>query len=112
MLHARAGVMLGLRFMADVLQGIAGAGGERDEHRGTALALTQAGGRAARDRCHADLAALVPAAHEPGGHVAAGVAEAQPGWAGPLLDALGEGFWLEGGSDPGADGVEIDPDGR
>ena len=43
MLHARAGVMLGLRFMADVLQGIAGAGGERDEHRGTALALTQAG---------------------------------------------------------------------
>ena len=115
MLGAGARGVLGPGFMADVLPELAGAGGERDEHGCSVLVPPQSGGCAKGDRFPGRGAAPVPAGHEPGGHVAAGAGQVQPGRAGTSLDGLAgvrEGIRFEGRFDPGAHGAQIDPDGR
>src|ERR1700735_1107606 len=58
--------------MAGVLPELAGAGGDRDGHRGSVLVPPESGGCTQGDRFPGRRAAPVPAGHEPGGHVAAG----------------------------------------
>jgi hypothetical protein len=114
-LGAGARGVLGPGFMADVLPELAGAGGERDEHRGSVTVPPQSGGCTQGDRFPGGRAAPVPAGHEPGQHVAAGAGEVQPGRAGTSLDGpagVREGIRCEGRFDPGAHGAQIDPDGR
>src|SRR6202034_1545339 len=113
-LGAGARGVLGPGFMADVLPELAGAGGERDRHRGSVLVPPESGGCTQGDRFPGRRAAPVPAGNEPGGHVAAG-GQVQPGRAGISLDAppgVREACGCEGRLDPGAHGAQIDPDGR
>jgi hypothetical protein len=75
----------------------------------------QSGGCTQGDRFPGRGATPVPPGHEPGGHVAAGARQVQPGRAGASLDGpagVREGIGFEGRFDPGAHGAQIDPDGR